>query len=293
MRPIRSMMYVPGHKEKWIDKIPTFGADVVVLDLEDSVPDHLKVEARNIVAAAIPRLNDGRTRLFVRTNKGRYAYNFDDLLAVVQPGLAGIIVTKAEDPEDIEGLSRLIAEVEHVKKMPHGGVTMIPPIETARAAQFVFEIASNPRVETICAVSARGADLERNFGFTWTAEGLETLYHRSQAIIACKAAGKRFPIGGMWQEVHDLEGLRKQALFNKQLGFSGEIVLHPSNVAVVNEIYSPTQEQLDFYRGMIVAFAEAEKQGEGAILYRGEHIDLAHVETAKAFLALWDTPEGR
>jgi len=287
-RPIRTMMYVPGHKEKWIDKIPTFGADVIVLDLEDSVPDHLKVDARAIVASAIERLKDCGSRLFVRTNKGKFAYNFDDLLAVVQPGLAGIVVTKAEDPEDIECISRMIAEVEHRKGMPSGGVTMIPPIETARAAQFVFEIASNPRVETICAVSARGADLERNLGFTWTPEGLETLYHRSQAVIACKAAGKRFPIGGMWQEVHDLEGLRKQAIFNKQLGFSGEIVIHPSNVPVINEVYSPTQEQLAFYRGMIEAFAEAEKRGEGAILYQGEHIDIAHVETAKDFLALWD-----
>lgn len=290
MRPIRTMMYVPGHKEKWIEKIPTFGADVVVLDLEDSVPDHLKVDARGIVAAALERLKDCGTRLFVRTNKGKFAYDFDDVLTVVQPALAGIVVTKAEDPEDIESLSRLIAEVEHRKGIKHGSVTMIPPIETARAAQFVFEIASNPRVETICAVSARGADLERNLGFTWTAEGFETLYHRSQAIIACKAAGKRFPIGGMWQEVHDLEGLRKQSLFNKQLGFSGEIVLHPSNVPVVNEIYSPTAEQLSFYRGMIETFAAAEKQGEGAILYKGEHIDIAHVETAKAFLELWDKP---
>lgn len=288
MRPIRTMIYVPGHKEKWIEKIPTFGSDVVVLDLEDSVPHHLKAEARGIVAAALGRLKDCGSRLFVRTNKGRFAYDFDDVLAVVQPALAGIIVSKAEDPQDIETLSRMIAEVEHRKGMRHGACTLIPPIETARAAQFVFEIASNPRVETICAVSARGADLERNLGFTWTPQGLETLYHRSQAVIACKAAGKRFPIGGMWQEVHDLEGLRKQALFNKQLGFAGEIILHPSNVPVINEVYSPSPEQLAFYRGMIAAFSEAEKKGEGAILYKGEHIDIAHVETAKDFLALWE-----
>lgn len=288
MRPIRTMMYVPGHKSKWIEKIPTFGADAITLDLEDSVPDHLKTEARAIVADAISKLRDCGSRLYVRTNKGRFAYDFDDVLAVVQPGLAGIVVTKAEDPTDIESLSRMIAEVEHRKSMPAGSVTMIPPIETARAAQFVYDIAANPRVETICAVSARGADLERNLGFTWTPDGLETLYHRSQAVIACKAAGKPFPIGGMWQEVHDLEGLRKQALFNKQLGFSGEIVLHPSNVPVVNEIYSPSAEQLAHYRGMIEAFAKAEKEGQGALLYKGEHIDIAHVATARAFLALWE-----
>lgn len=288
MRPIRSLMFVPGHKRNWIDKIPTFGADAIVLDLEDSVPDALKVEARGIVAEAIGRLAGKGPRLYVRTNKGRFVYDPEDVRAVVQPGLSGIFVAKAEDPQDIEALSRMIAESESASGMELGTVKLIPAIETARAAQFVFEIASNPRVETLVAVSARGADLERNLGFTWTAEGLETLYHRSQAAIASRAAGKPFPIGGMWQEVHDLEGLRKAALFNKQLGFTGEIVLHPSNVAVVNEVFSPSREEIEHYRGLIDAFAAAEKQGQGAVLYKGEHIDIAHVETAKAFLKLWE-----
>jgi citrate lyase subunit beta/citryl-CoA lyase len=287
-RPIRTLLFVPGHKKKWIDNVPSFEADAVVLDLEDSVPNHLKVEARHLVAQSIGGLKDCGTKLYVRTNKGKYCYNFADIEEVVQPGLSGIVVPKAEDPEDIEAFSRMVAEVEHAKGMPIGGVSLIPPIETARAAQFVFEIASNPRVETIAAVSARGADLERNLGFVWTLDGIETLYHRSRAVIACKAANKRFAIGGMWQEVHDLDGLRKQALFNKQLGFAGEIVLHPSNVRVINEVYSPAPEQIAHYRGMIEAFAKAEEEGQGAILYGGEHIDIAHVETARDFLALWD-----
>jgi citrate lyase subunit beta / citryl-CoA lyase len=287
MRPIRSLMYVPGHKSKWIDKIPSFGADAIVLDLEDSVPDHLKVEARGIVAEAVKRLHSGPSKLYVRTNKGRFMYDFGDLQAVVQPGLTGIFVTKAEDPEDIESLSRMVAEVEHAKGMQVGATKMIPAIETARAAQFVFEIASHPRVETIVAVSARGADLERNLGFTWTPEGLETLYHRSQAVVACRAAGKPFPIGGMWQEVHDLDGLRKQALFNKQLGFTGEVLLHPASVPVIHEVYSPGADEIAHYRGLIEAFAAAEKEGQGAVLYKGEHIDIAHVATARQFLDLW------
>lgn len=288
MRPIRSMLYVPGHKSSWIARIPTFGADAVVLDLEDSVPDHLKAEARGIVAAAIPGLKDCGSRIFVRTNKGRYAYSFDDVQAVVQAGLTGIVVSKAEDPEDIEALSRMIAEAEHTRGLAINSVRLIPPIETAKAAQFVYEICANPRVETICAVSARGADLERNLGFTWTPGGLETLYHRSQAVIACRAAGKPFPIGGLWQEIKDLEGLKKQAQFNRQLGFTGEIVLHPSHVPVVHEVYSPSKEQRSYYRGLIEAFAAGERAGHGAVMYQGEHIDIAHVVTARAFLEMWD-----
>ena len=207
---------------------------------------------------------------------------------MVQPGLSGIFVAKAEDPTDVECLSRLIAEIEHTRGMPIGAVRLIVPIETARAAQFVFDIVSNARVESLAQVSAKGADLERNLGFTWTPQGLETLYLRSQAVVAARAAGKPFIIGGLWQEVHDLDGLRKSATFNKTLGFTGEIVLHPSNVAVVNEIYSPSPAELDHYHGMVAAFAEAEARGEGAIIYRGEHVDIAHVQTARAFLALWE-----
>ncbi|MBS7700237.1 MULTISPECIES: CoA ester lyase [unclassified Chelatococcus] len=287
MRPIRTLMFVPGHKEKWIEKIPSFGADAVVLDLEDSVPDALKDNARASVAVAIPKLAGKGPRLYVRTNRGAYSYDVDDLRAVVQNGIAGIFVAKAEDPTDVECLSRLIAEVEHRKGLPVGGIHLIAAIETAKAAQHVYEIASNPRVRHLVQVTAKGADLERNLGFQWTREGTETLYLRSQAVVAARAAGKPEIIGGMWQDVHDLEGLRKAALFNKSLGYTGEIVLHPSNVPVINEVFSPSHEEIEFYRGMIDAFAEAEARGDGATMYRGEHIDIAHVETAKAFLARW------
>ncbi len=287
MRPIRTLMFVPGHKDKFIEKIPTLGADAIVLDLEDSVPDALKVAARDKVAGIIPGLVGVGPRLYVRTNRGRHAFDVDDLRAVVQPGLDGIFVSKAEDPTDIEYLSRLIAEIEDRKGMEVGSTRLIVPIETAGAAEHVFAIVSNPRVAHLVQVTAKGADLERNLGFRWTPEGTETLYLRSRAVVAARAAGKPFIIGGLWQEVHDLDGLRKAAEFNKTLGFTGEIVLHPSNVPVVNEIYSPSDEEFDFYRGMITAFEEAEAKGEGAVIYRGEHIDIAHVQTARAFLALW------
>lgn len=288
MKPIRSLLFVPGHKSSWIEKIPGFGADAIVLDLEDSVPDAAKPKAREIVGEAIPGLHAAGQRIYVRSNRFTYSYDAEDLRAVVQPGLAGIFVSKGEDPADVEMLSRIISDIEIQKGMAVGTTRFIFPVETALAAQLVFDIACHPRVEHVAAVSARGADLERNLGFSWTAEGLETLYHRSQAVIAAKAAKKPFPIGGMAQDVHDLEAVRKGARFNKQLGFCGEIVLHPSNVPVVNEVFSPSEAELEHYRGLIAAFAEAEKKGSGAVMYRGEHVDIAHVVTAKGVLEMWD-----
>jgi citrate lyase subunit beta/citryl-CoA lyase len=279
------MMFVPGSRPGWIDKANGAGADALVYDLEDSVPAGAKAEARGVVAAAIERFDPTTAALYVRTNKGRHIYDFDDLRAVIHAKVAGLFVAKAEGPEDLELLDRLVSEVEDRKGLKVGATRFVVALETARAAELAFSIASHPRVQTLVASAAKNADVARALGFTWTPEGLETLYFRSRAVIACRAAGKRFPIGGLWQEVHDLDGLRRHAEFNRRLGFRGEIVLHPSNVTVVNEIYSLSAADRAYFQGMIAAFDAAEAQGLASVIYDGEHIDIAHVVTARELLA--------
>jgi citrate lyase subunit beta/citryl-CoA lyase len=284
--PIRSMLFVPGNRAGWLEKAAASGADALVLDLEDSVPLADKPAARNLVADAIGRHDPAGPRLFVRTNPGTHMPDWDDIRAVVQPGLEGLFVAKAEGAQDVEVLSRLVAECEHRAGMEVGSLRFVVALETARAAEFAYEIAAHPRVLTIVSSAARNADVARALGFTWSMAGLETLYFRSKAIIACRAAGKRFPIGGLWQDVHDLDGLRSFATFNRSLGFTGEIVLHPSNVAIVNEVYSLSDADRDYFEGMIAAFAAAEAEGRAAVMYRGEHVDIAHVETARETLRI-------
>jgi citrate lyase subunit beta/citryl-CoA lyase len=184
-RPIRAMLFVPGNRPNWIEKARGSGADALVLDLEDSVVLAAKAEARRISAQAIEGGAGGGPPLYVRTNKSVHIYDFDDIQAVVRPGLSGVFVTKADGPEDIALISRMIAEVEHRQSMKIGAVGLVVAIETARAAQFAFEIASHPRVDALVACAARNADVARALGFSWTPEGLETLYHRSRAIMAC------------------------------------------------------------------------------------------------------------
>lgn len=285
-RPIRSMLFVPGNRANWIEKAKAAGADAVVLDLEDSVPVAEKATARGIVAEAVANWGAGNGLVYVRTNPGNHMPDWDDIQAVVQPGLAGIFVAKVQGGQDVEMVSRMVAEAEHRRGMPVGALRFVVALEMARAAEFAFEIASHPRVQSIVSSAARNADVARALGFTWSMPGLETLYFRSKAIIACRAAGKPFPIGGLWQDVHDLEGLRTFATFNRSLGFTGEIVLHPSNVAVVNEVYSLSAADRDYYEGMIQAFAAAEAEGRAAVMYRGEHVDIAHVETAREMLRI-------
>lgn len=284
LKPIRTMLFVPGNRPGWLEKALAAGPDAVVLDLEDSVPIAEKAGARAMVADAIDCHAGGVTRLMVRVNRGPHLHDFDDILSAVRPGLSALFIPKVEDATDIEIVSRMVAEAEARAGMAEGSVNLIVALETARAVQFCFEIASHPRVETLTACAARNADVARALGFDWTPEGLETLFLRSRAVTACRAAGKPYPVGGLWQDVHDLGGLRAFAQFNRKLGFRGEIVLHPSNVAIVNEVYSLSAKDRAYYEGMIAAFVRAEAEGRASVMYAGEHIDIAHVATAREIL---------
>ena len=288
MKPIRSFLFVPGHKEKWVEKIPTFGADAVILDLEDSVPSNLKPAAREIAREAIAELAAAGQRIWVRVNPTPYIYDLDDLEAVIQPGLEGILLSKPGGPDSIKTIDAIVSDIELRKGLPIGHTLLIPTLETAKSIELAYPIALEPRVATLAAPSAKNGDVARAVGYQWTPEGLESLHLKSKAILAVRAAGKDYPLGGLWQDVHDLEGLRNSCMFHRQLGFTGEFVLHPSNVAVVNDVYTPDESEIAYYRGMVETFAAAEQEGRAAVIYDGEHIDYAHVKTAQQILAMVD-----
>jgi citrate lyase subunit beta/citryl-CoA lyase len=283
MKPIRSLLFVPGHRTEWIDKLPSGDADAVILDLEDSVPPAEKANARRISAERIAGLAASGQRVHVRVNKSAHIYDFDDLLAVVRPGLEGIVLSMPQGPEDVALAAALIAEAEHRNGLPHGSVSIIPALETPKGLQLAYECALHPRVTALIGASAKGADLAGAMGFDWTEEGRESLYLKSRVVMAARAAGKS-PIGGLWQQVHDLEGLRRYAEQDRGLGMAGLAVLHPSNAAVVNAAFSASPEALARYRAMIVAYEQARAGGLGSVMFDGEHIDKAHVDTARAII---------
>jgi citrate lyase subunit beta/citryl-CoA lyase len=288
MKPIRSFLFVPGNKPSWIDKSVDAGADALILDLEDSVPPDMKVEARAIVQSRLAFLAEQGQRTWVRINRSPHLYDFDDILAVVGPQVEGIVISKPIGPEDLHMVSCLLGEAESRKGMTVGHTRVVPLLETARALQFAYEIALHERVSAIVGATAKNADVARALATVWSPGGRESQYFKSRVVMAARAAGK-LPIGGVWQQVHDLNGLRESALLDRALGMSGELLLHPSNVATANEVYSPSDEQVAFYRGMIEALEKAQAQGRASTIYDGEHIDIAHVKTARDILALADS----
>jgi citrate lyase subunit beta / citryl-CoA lyase len=285
MKPIRSFLFVPGNKPTWIEKSIDSKADALILDLEDSVPMDAKKDAREIVRSKLAWLAEQKQRTFVRINRSPHLYDFDDILAVVGPHVEGIVISKPCGPEDVDCVSMMLSEAEYRNGAPIGSTRVIPLLETARALHFAFEIAQRERVAALVGATAKNADVARALGYVWSPEGRESLYFKSRAVMAARAAGK-LPIGGVWQQVRDLDGLRESALKDRALGMSGELLLHPSNVATANEVYSPSAEEVAFYEGMIAALEKAQAEGRASTIYDGEHIDIAHAKTAREIIDL-------
>jgi len=285
MKPIRSFLFVPGNKPAWIEKSITSKADALILDLEDSVPPDNKVEAREIVKSKLVWLEEKGLRVWVRINRSPHLYDFDDILAVVSEHVEGVVISKPCGPEDIHTVSAMLSEAEYRNGVKIGHTKVIPLLETARSLQLAYEIALCERVPAIVGATAKNADVARALKTVWSLDGRETLFLKSRIVMAARAAGK-LPIGGVWQQVHDLEGLKVSSEKDRQLGMSGELVLHPSNVEIVNEMYSPSADEVVFYEGMIVALEKAQAQGRASCIYDGEHIDIAHIKTAHEIIDL-------
>ena len=284
MRPYRSMLFVPGHRTTWVEKAIRSGADCIVLDLEDSVPSELKEEARGLVAASIARAKElaPTVGVMVRVNALATGLTGADMEATVVPGLDCVFAPKVESALDVLRFDTLVEWFEHRNGV--SGVEIVVPMETARAVAHVEEIAAaSPRVGAVLGSTAEHADVAREIGFEWTPQGLETLAHRSRVLLACRVAGVH-AMTGLWERVHDLEGLRAFCDQGRQIGFRGQVVIHPSHVPVVNQAYGPSEEDIAFYRGLVEAYEKAAAGGAGAVVYEGRHIDKAHLDKAQQWL---------
>jgi citrate lyase subunit beta/citryl-CoA lyase len=281
----RSLLFVPAHKEDWVDKAVASGTDAVILDLEDAVPEADKTSARTTVAASIDRLSvTSEVGVIVRVNPLDSPHFGADLEAVVRPGLVAVLVPKIFSVEDVVAYDALIRHFEISAGVAVGSVGIIPSFETAQALTNAETIALGPRVVTLMAAAAKDADISRSIGFRWTRQGLETLHIRSRVVLAARAAGLSNVILGLWQDLHDLGGLREFAESNRDLGFTGQVLIHPSHVSIINETYGHSEAELSRLRELIEAYETGAQQGHGAVMFDGEHIDWAHAEHARAVL---------
>jgi citrate lyase subunit beta/citryl-CoA lyase len=281
---MRSILFVPGHRDSWPAKAVATGADGLILDLEDSVPTNLKEQGREVTAASIRSLatSTRKVGVYVRLNALETGMTGDDLERVAIPGLDGVLLPKNYGPRDIIACDALISHFERKNGVTPGTIEIVVSLETAQAYSECEQMfAASPRVATLFAGTAKDADVSRSIGFQFTPDGMETLYLRSRALLAVRAAGRQFSWVGVWQDLKDPEGARRFAIQNRQLGFTGMVAIHPSHVAIANEVFMPSAQEVLFYTGMIETFEKAEAEGIAAVVYEGQHIDYAHVKTAR------------
>lgn len=287
MKPYRSQMYVPGNRASWMEKAVKYGADCLILDLEDSVPDQEKIAARSLVKSAVVAMKAQGQSVNVRINPFVTGLTLDDLEEVVCPELNGILLSKVETPADMMQLDALITHIEKRKGMTPGSIETPLACETAKGMRNIYDIATTcPRVKRVGLAAGPGGDAARAIGYQWSKEGTETLFLRSRTVLEARAAGIPYPTVSSWWNIKDLDGLERDARLNRQLGFRGMTVMHPTHVPIVNRVFTPSQEEVEFYEGLIQAMDDARKRGIAAVTYKGDMVDEAMVKTAHEIIAL-------
>ena len=283
MKPYRSILFVPANRQRMLDKAPTTGADAILLDLEDAVPEEEKVGAREMVRQYIPTL-DGRP-LFVRISAASTGLARGDLEAAVVAGLHGVFIPKVDSPDDVRTVAAWLDELEVSAGIVHGSVELICMLESARGVRLGYEIAtSSTRVVSLLFASGENGDFQSDMGCDWSVAGTEMLYARSKVVLDSRAAGLAYVLDGVFVDIDNADGLVADTTLSKRLGYTGRTIIHPKHIDPVNRIYTPSNDEVDYYRELLVAFENGLAQGRGAVTFRGKMIDYAMAARAHRVL---------
>jgi citrate lyase subunit beta/citryl-CoA lyase len=286
---IRSWLYAPGNNARLLEKVFAVGADAVILDLEDAVPVSEKERARLMVSELL-RSRGKATGLatFVRVNHPSTGLTREDVAAVVQPGLTGLRLPKVEDPETVRQVERWVVQAEEDAGLSSGSVAFVCNVESALGVWRADQIASS--CARVIALGFGAADFVQDVSATVGPQGLETLYARSQLVLASRVARVRPPIDSVYTQLDDADGLEYTTRQGRALGFFGRSAIHPRQVATINAAYTPAEEEITAAREVVDAAAECEASGGGALrLPNGDFVDVAIVRKAETLLRLADS----
>ncbi len=283
MAVMRSVQYVPGNNEKMVAKAPGIPADIITLDLEDSVPPAEKVRAREVVAANLEKAGAGSAEVYVRINNWETEMTNDDLEAIVIPGLDGVTLAKCGHPENVKRLDWKLEELERRRGLVVGGIKVSLLLETAKGIIFAYDsCAASPRV--VSAIFG-AVDFTKDMRVKLTSEGEEQKYARRHMAVAARAAGV-VAIDAPFVAYQDMEAFEANVRDGRQMGYEGRMIIHPSQVEVCNRLYAPDPADVEWAAGVVKAFEEeAIAKGTAAISLNGKMVDTPVYENAKAILA--------
>lgn len=279
MPMFRSLLFVPGNSERMIARAPAAGADAIVLDLEDAVPDGEKRAARAMVRRAVPAIAAAGVPVFVRVNGISSGRTRDDVMAAVSKSLAGVVLPKTESAQDLRDLDVMLREAELKRRVRPGDVRIIALIESAAGVLRCEDIARAS--DRLLGLSAGAEDYVYDIG---AARDARALQHMRGVIIQVAAAYHLTPIDTPYPDHRDATGLEAETDLARAMGFKGKYAIHPSQVAPINAAFTPSAADVAYARRVVEAYDAAVAGGIGAVNVDGRMVDAPIAEHARALI---------
>lgn len=282
MQPVRSMLFTPGNRLDMLAKAVHSGTDAVIIDLEDSVSVDNKAEARD----NLQHLPESPVPYYVRTNAVETGLLWDDVVAAGRSPAVGLIIPKAEDPNVISQIDGALTALEMTTGKEVGSITVIPLIESALGVRLTYEmVTASDRVECVMFGGGEQGDLVADLGVEWTPEGTGLMQARSQVLLSSRAAGAPYPMEAVFMDFRNSEGLRVECELARTLGYVGKVAIHPAQIEVINDVFTPSPEVVEYQKKVLAAFEEAESAGEASIAVDGKMVDYAVARVARTIIA--------
>lgn len=272
LRPTRSVLYIPGSKDRALDKARALAVDAIIFDLEDAVTPDAKVAARDTLRAALAAGGYGRKMTIIRINGLDTEWGAGDVAALRDVACDAILLPKVNGPGDIDALAALLPEGRDIWAM----------METPLAIRNAFDIAAHPRVTGFVAGTN---DLAKEVNSRTRPDRLPMMMALQTILMAARAHGV-IAIDGVYNQFKDQEGLRTECDQGRDLGFDGKTLIHPDQIAVTNAAFAPSAAEIDLAQRQIAAFDAVEKSGQGVAVVDGKIVENLHVATARKILAL-------
>lgn len=282
----RSLLFVPANQQRMHDKVHGLPADGFIFDLEDTVPAPEKSTARAMTKESIAKLPADKS--WIRCNALDTGFMHEDFDAFVgMPKMRGFVVPKLDSVGDIAGVDRMLTSLELRRGLAPGSTPVIAMIESATGVLSARDIFSNcKRIESGMYAGGEDGDMNVSLGAVWSSEGPEMMFVRQMTFVAARAANIKFPLEAVFSNIKDHDGFRRDTVLSRRLGFRGRAVIHPTQIEIANEIYTPTAAEVDYATRVIAAYQEALSRGVGSTTVDGKLVDIAMAKTAQNLLDL-------
>lgn len=276
------MLFTPGNRLDLVAKAVASGTDAVIVDLEDAVPRESKAVARrnltDLPASAVP--------VYVRVNGAETEFLWDDVVAAGQAGVTGIVVPKAEDPDLLRRIDGALTALELAAGREAGSTSIVPLLESARGVHLAHDLlTSSDRIRSVLFGSGEQGDLVVDLGCEWTPSGIGLLYARSQVLLAARSAGIEAPMDAVFMDFRNLDGLRTECELARRLGYVGKVAIHPGQLPVIHDVFTPKAEEITRQRIILEKFEEALANGSASISVDGRMVDYAVARMARMVIA--------